>query len=97
MQTMPGAVLPKVEPTCFNPTAADDKLLEKMPVWMRPDQVAAVLGDCSRETVRQYRLRGSLPCRDFRVPGAKSPCYRFYREGVREFLAKLPTGKAEWN
>ena len=90
---MPGATLPRLEANCFDPSAADEKLLEKMPEWMRADQVASVLGGCSRETVRAYRLRGNLHCRDFRPPGSKIPCWRFYKGGVREFLSKLPTGK----
>ena len=93
---MPGTLLPRVEPNCFDPKAADEKLLEKMPEWMRADQVAKVLGDCSRETVRAYRLRGSLHCRDFRPSGSKTPCWRYYKDSVRAFLAKLPTGQAEW-
>ena len=93
---MPETLLPRVEPNYFDPSAADEKLLEKMPEWMRPDQVAKVLGDCSRETVRQFRLRGSLQCRDFRAPDAKQPCWRFYKASVRAFLSKLPTGQSEW-
>ena len=93
---MPGATIARAEPVLFDPQATDAKLLEKMPDWMRPDQVAKVLGDCSRETVRQFRLGGQLQCRDFRTPSAKQPCWRFYKASVTAFLAKLPTGQAEW-
>lgn len=89
---MPGATLPQLEANCFDANAADEKLLEKLLEWMRPDQVAKVLGDYSHETVRKYRLDGAIVCRDFRTHGVKQPCWRFYKARVREFLSKLPTG-----
>ena len=81
---------------CFDVKKADAALLDGMPEWMRPDQVAKVLGGCSRETVRILRNKGQLVCRDFRTPDAQQPCWRFYRDSVREYLAKRPFGETEY-
>ena len=75
----------------FDRGAADEALLARMPEWMRPDQVAKVLGRCSTEHVRILRHAGKLEARDFRTPGAGHACWRFYRESVRAYLASCPT------
>ena len=71
-------------------TAEQEASLAKCGVWMRPDQVAEVLANCSRETVRALRNAGMIECRDFRTPGAKQPCWRFYTGSVRQYLATRP-------
>ena len=80
----------------FDREAADAALLATMPEWMRPDQVAQVLGDCSRETVRALRIHGKIDCRDFRTPEAKQPCWRFYRGSVRQYLHDRPRGESDF-
>ncbi len=67
-----------------------DAVFAKLPLWLRPDQVAVVLGNCTTEHVRQLRVKGAIEARDFRTPGARTGMYRYYKDSVRAYLASRP-------
>ena len=72
----------------FDAAASDEALLASMPQRMRSDQVAEVL-NCTTEHVRQLREKKALMAVDIRSPGSLQATYRFYKEQVAQYLAKL--------
>ena len=79
----------------FDAAASDEALLASMPQRLRSDQVAEVL-NCTTEHVRQLRERGALSAIDIRSPGSLQATYRFYKEQVGQYLAKLRNAEPKY-